>query len=206
MFDHTIQSLPSRADKREAIQAALITAKEAGTLTYTDIMLNHQELVTFAFELMDGVKLDSANVPQYNQEERIDLGPVRLVAIDPAYDMRIARWQYDRIPGTATKARNRVKRIVHFGSDATIDDRYDEERPVRRLLWDNGWPVKQYMSRAGRVGDIVEWKWFERVATSADATDEYRDLLAMFKARFAEKTNEIKKNAGAAGRAQEQRP
>lgn len=211
MFDHSILSLPSKEEKRAAIHAALIDANDKGTLTYTDIMLNDQNLATFAFELMDGVQTDSNNVPQYNQGDRIDLGPVRLVAIDPAYVIKLNRWKYDRIPGTALKPRNRVKRAVAFGNDATIDDRYDEERPVRRILWDHGWPIKQFRSQSGgEVGQIVEWKWFERVALSADATDEYRELYATLKARIEQQrpstTNDTKTKAPAAGRVQEQRP
>lgn len=208
MFDHSITNLPSRVAKREAIESAILAAKEAGTLTYTDIMLNSQELVTFAFEVMDRVILDSNNVPQYGQGgERIDLEPVRLVAIDPEFKIQTSVWHQPRIPGTNKSTRNRVKRMISYGNDVTLEDRLDDERPARRLLWEHGWPIRQFRSRTGELGSIVEWKWFERVATSADATDEYRELYATLKARIgASARPNDKKSAPAGGRPQETRP
>lgn len=207
MFDHSILNLTKRQDKRDAIEAALIKAKEEGVLTYTDIMLNHQEIVTFAFEVMDGVVLDSNNVPQYGQTERIEFDePVRLLAIDPAYDIRLHKWESLRIPGTNTKEKNRIVKAISFGNDATIDDRLDNERPARRLLWEHGWPVRQFRSRTGEVGQIVELKWLERVAQLKDAPADYRELYAALKARIeAPRAPDIKTKSAPKG-AQEIRP
>ncbi len=206
MFDQTIVNLPSRQAKRQAIQDKIQAAKEAGTLTYTDIMLNHQELVTFAFEVMDGVMLDSNNVPQYGQGDPIDLEPVRLVAIDPKYEIRVHRWHQPRVPGTGQETRNREVVIDRLGNDTIIEDRFDRGRVARRLLWEHGWPIRQYRSRTGEAGDIVEWKWFERVAQSPDAGAEYREIYEALKARLENpRPNDIKTKAPAP-RAQEQRP
>lgn len=202
MFDHAVVSLTSREEKRDAIEQAIISARDAGTLTYTDIMLNPQELVTFAFEVLDAVRLDSNNVPQYGQGDKYDIGPVRLVSIDPDVRIKFGKWEYERIPGTSTTARNRKKKIIDFGLDHTFVDITDDLRMARYLLWHNGWPVRQFRSRSGGVGQIVEWKWFERKAQLADATDEYRELHATLKARI-EASRPADKKPAQQGRSQE---
>ncbi len=205
MFDQSILNLTSRAKKRDAIKGAIIAARDAGTLTYTDIMLNDSEIITFAFEILDGVMLDSNNVPQYMVDEMIDLGQVRLMAIDPNYDMKHHVWETLRIPGTNLSQPNRSVKTLHYGNDVTLDDRYDQGRPPRQLLRNHGWPIRQFHSRSGLTGDIVEWKWFDRVAQSPDATDEYREIHRALKARIDASQSKTK-NAPAAGRSQEQRP
>ena len=205
MFDQSILNLTTHRKKRDAIKDALIRANEAGSLTYTDIMLNDSEIVTFAFEVLDGVLLDSNNVPQYMVDEMIDLGQVRLLAIDPKYDIKHHVWETQRIPGTNLSQPNRTTKTIHYGNDVTLEDRYDLGRPPRQLLRNHGWPIRQFHSRSGLVGDLVEWKWFDRVAQSPDATDEYRELHAALKARMDAALTKTKA-APAAGRSQEQRP
>lgn len=205
MFDQSILNLTTHKKKRDAIKDAIIRARDAETLTYTDIMLSDPEIVTFAFEVLDGVRLDSNNVPQYMVDGTIDLGQVRLVAIDPNYDIKLHVWESVRIPGTGLEQANKTVKTVHYGNDVTLDDRYDLGRPPRQILRTHGWPIKQFHSRSGMVGDVVEWKWFERVAQSADAGEDYRELYKTLKARLDASQTKIKA-APAAGRSQEQRP
>ncbi len=207
MFDHSIISLPSYAKKRDAISAVLSKHHEAGTLTYTDIMLNDSELMTIAFELLDGVTKTGDNIPQYDPSGReFDIGPVRLVSLDTDFKIKPSKWFQPLIPGTSVKG-PRIKVAKDQGTDVTLDDRLEDGRQARILLINHGWPIRQYKSRTGDVGRVIEWKWFERVSTSADATDEYRDLYATIKARIeAPRAATEKKITPPAGRQQENRP
>jgi hypothetical protein len=202
MLDPSIALLPSREGKRLAVQQAIIKAVTEGSFTYTDLILCGTELMTIGFEVMDGVTVGANNTPQTLAAETYDPpgGTVRLVSIDPNFSMQYSRWVRPVIPGTNKQA-PAYKKATHYGADATIEDRLDRGRIPRGILVRHGWPYRQIVSNGSDVGRVVEWKWLERVATSPDASDDYRELYATLKARpDAAKTQQapITKNAAKA--------
>lgn len=210
MFDQTLLQLPSYASKRAAITSALAKAHEAGTLTYTDLLLAPQEIYTIAFEILDGVEKSGDNIPVYQPQDReFDFGPVRLAAIDtdPAHRIKTWKWKQSIIPGTSIVSPRKVEVVTDHGWDFTTDDRYEDGRPARRLLIDFGWPIRQATSRSGTLGHIVELKWLERVCAGDDATEEFTSLLASIKARVEQfRPDKKAPPAGNDGRQKEIRP
>jgi hypothetical protein len=207
MFDQALQQLPSYAAKRAAITAVLSRHHEEGTLTYTDLLLNPRELWTIAFEILDGVTKTGDNIPQYDPTARqFEIGQVRLVSIDPTKHIKISKWHQPMIPGMNIQQRDKVKVTKDHGLEVTLDDRLEDGRPARIQLVNHGWPIRQFTSRTGEAGHIVEWKWFERAATGPDANDEYRELHATLKKRMETRTENVQPTAPAKGRPQETRP
>jgi hypothetical protein len=210
MFDQALLQLPSYESKRAAITTALAKAHEAGTLTYTDLLLAPREVYTIAFEVMDGVSKSGDNIPVYQPQEReFDFGPVRLMSIDtePHHRIKTWKWKQSVIPGTSMVSPRKVEVITDHGWEFATEDRYEDGRPARRLLIDFGWPIRQVTSRSGTLGHIVEMKWLERVVNGPDATEEFTTLYAALKARI-EQSRPDKKSppAGNDGRQKEIRP
>lgn len=202
MLDNNWLQLPTRAKKLEAVQDAVIDAIETGTFTYTDILLADEGLYILAFEVLDGITVNTMNIPQGGGRV-YSVGPIRLASIDPKQPMKTSEWYTPRVPGT-TKRGKAEMRSIDLGMDTMVDDSHDGGRTARMLLLKYGWPIRNIQSRSGNLGHIVEVKWLERVASSPDATDEYRDLLAQINARAsaaheAPKTNQTRpsKAAGA---------
>lgn len=210
MFDQSLLQLPSYAAKRDAITTALSKAHDAGTLTYTELLLAPQEVYTIAFEIIDGVEKSGDNIPVYQPQDRaFDFGPVRLMSIDtePHHRIKTWKWKQSIIPGTNMMAPRKVEVVTDHGWDFTTEDRYEDGRPARRLLIDFGWPTRQVTSQNGTLGHIVEMKWLERVCASADATEEFTTLYASLKARIEQsRTDKKSPPAGNDGRQKEIRP
>jgi len=178
VLDISILQLPTREGRVAAVRGAIIGAMEAGTFTYTELMLQDEALQTMAFEVLDGVSTSPQNVPQYGAEKIYNVGPVRLVSID-GQPMKSSEWYEPRIPGTNLRAKP-IKRVVDHGTDAVIDDTKDNGRQARRLLLKAGWPIRNIKSRSGSVGHIVEWRWLERAAAEPGATEEHREIQALY--------------------------
>lgn len=179
MFDQSFLQLPTKEAKKAAVKARVQTALESGTFTYTDLMLNHEELVTLAFEAMDGVVV-SGTLPNYGQGGIYRGGTVRLVSTDPTQPIKYSEFYEPLIAGTDQRGAPR-KRTVELGQVADVDDSWEGQRIARRVLLQFGWPVRNVRSNGATTGHIVEWRWLEKAAARGDATQEITDLYNKLK-------------------------
>ncbi len=187
MIDASVLQLPTKAQRTAAISDAILGAIDSETFTYTELMLLDEGLYTIAFEILDGVVTDSANVPQ-RAGDVLNTDPVRLVSLD-GQPIKYSENYTPRIPGS-TKRGPTVKRPVELGSDAMVDNSLDKGRIARRLLLKEGWPIRNVRSRSGGVGRIVEMRWLEKAAAEKGDSEELREvrkLLADIKGRESPK-------------------
>lgn len=178
MLDEKILQLPTKDLRMEAVKAAVQESLDAGTFTYTEVMILDEALMTLVFEFLDGVSVSSANIPQYGTETIHNVGPVRLVSID-GRPIKYRKWVQDRIPGTSKYSPKR-KREVDLGTDAMVDDSKDSGRLARHLLGVSGWPIRNIRSRSGSVGTIVEWRWLEKAAAEPGDSGENREVRELY--------------------------
>jgi len=162
------------------------------SFTYTEVLMAPEPIRTMALEILDGISSQNG-IPQ-SVGNALDVGPVRLIAIDKNGVIKISRWGNRNIYGTTVEAAPQ-KFSESFGNDAVVTDAYPE-RLARNVLRREGWPSRNLSSRGTNQGSIVEWKWIEKRARQPDAPSEvldiYNDLLERMTASQPAPTNKSK--------------
>jgi len=172
MFDFSVIHEPVASTQREAVRQTVLRATKDGSFTYTEVLMAPEPIRTMALEILDGISSQNG-IPQ-SVGNALDVGPVRLICVDPKGVIKIARWGNRNIYGTTIEAAPQ-KFVESYGNDAVVSDAYPE-RLARNVLRRDGWPSRNLSSRGANQGSIVELKWIEKRAKEPDAPPEVLEI------------------------------
>lgn len=173
MFEFAILQEPVSSKRRDAIRQVIDRRVQAGTFTYTELLMTPEPTRTEALEYLDGVHSQNG-FPAVAGTPPVDLGPVRLICLDKEDTIRVSRWGRKNIFGTLVEAPPQ-KFTADLGNDAMVPDGHPE-RQARNVLRMRGFPIRDVSSRGANSGRVVEWKWLERQAKQPDAPSEIVDI------------------------------
>ena len=180
MFPESVLQEPVASKQREGAKTAVNTAIRNQTFTLTDVLMAPEPLRTFAFEHLDGL-VSPNGISQSSGGDPIDSGSVRLVCVNKQDTIKVSVWGTSNIFGTNIEG-PKVKINKNLGNDALVEDKFPT-RLARNILRRQGWPARNLTSRGANEGTVVEWRWLERQAQSADAPPELVAIYEEIKAR-----------------------
>ncbi len=162
----------SQTQRREAVRSAVFSAVQKDEFTYTDILGAPEPVRSDAMEALDGTHVEN-NRPQNSVKTAVtwDGKPIRLVHVDPKGIITAYDTQPFEVPGTDRVEMRQVVRSL--GNFADVQDQLPD-RLARMILRDKCWPVQQLTGNSN--GTVVEWRWLEKKALSANPGFGVREL------------------------------